>query len=260
MKVDPALFAQVVDAIAHEAQGDQYREITESVAVRVIGGILPAGTDVLELWEAISSDLRRPVVRGGHVVEFNMFRGAVRVTKLPNAEELERIAELYRLSAPEEIERRIRLLSGIQFERFVSELLGKLPVFRNVVVTQISRDGGVDFRGVYIPDASGLEWPLVGQAKQVGNAIGAGDARDFIGALDTAGERSPVGLFVSTSGFTEPALEVFERSRYRVMRWGMDEIRHRMTAAEMGLRKLDLSLHMLDETFWDEVVGGPKAS
>jgi hypothetical protein len=40
----------------------------------------------------------------------------------------------------------------------------------------------------------------------------------------------------------------------------MDEIRHRMTAAEMGLRKLDLSLHMLDETFWDEVVGGPKAS
>jgi len=128
------------------------------------------------------------------------------------------------------------------------------------VITGASHDGGVDFKGRYVPDPQGPEVALIGQAKQVGGPIGAGAARDFVGALATSRETKPMGLFVSTGGFTEAAVATLRRSPYHVMIWSMKDILQRVLDLSLGTRRISVMLEVVDEIFWDEVFGESKTS
>src|SRR5262249_42226746 len=108
-------------------------------------------------------------------------------------------------------------------------------------------------------DPQGPELALIGQAKQVSSAVGAGVARDFVGALATCGEAKPMGLFASTGGFTDAAAETLKRCPYHIMMWAMKEIRQRVLDRSLGVRRVNVALEVIDEIFWDEVFGGPKA-
>jgi restriction endonuclease Mrr len=251
-------FERLISVLAQVTRTVQYEELPEHRLVGMLQENIGDYTTALEKWEEVAAELRQPVVRDGRVFEWNLFRRVMCVSRLPGPEELERFAELYRRSAPEQIDRRIRALSGGQFERFLGELLRSLPNFRGIHVTQISRDGGIDFRGKYAPDPRGPEWPLLGQAKQVIAPASVREARDFIGALDTSGQAKAFGLFVSTAGFTDPAHDTLQRSRYPIIIWGPEELRERVFEASMGLRRVSLVLDMIDETFWDELSGRPQ--
>lgn len=114
----------------------------------------------------------------------------------------------------------VELLSRIQaappafFERVVVQLLIAMgyggSLARAGRALGRSGDGGVD--GVIDEDALGLDRIYV-QAKRYadGNSVGAGEIRDFFGALDQF--KAGKGLFVTTSSFTSSAIKTVEGLR-----------------------------------------------
>jgi restriction endonuclease Mrr len=256
MKRDGVTLDEVLDQIPEVFARNQYTEVAEDVLIERLSARYGGRTNAAEAWEVASAQLRQPIVRRERVCEWNLFRRVLCITRLPSADEIARMEELYALTTPHEIDRRIRALSGAQFEHFLGELLRRMPGFKEVVVTQLSRDGGVDLRGKYVPDGRGPEWALIGQAKQVASPVAVEEARSFIGALDTCGQARVYGLFVSTGGFTDPAHQVLMRSRFPMAIWGLEEVRERVFECQLGLRRVEVSFEMPDETFWDEVFGG----
>jgi restriction endonuclease Mrr len=251
MKIEDLLDALTSRLI--RVAGDRGRiDISEKRIISLLEEVSTDRLEALELWEVGSRYFER-VVRDGYVMQWDYFRRAIRVSKLPTVEELQSAAEIYELATPEEVERKIRGLTGVEFERFLGAILGRMPAFRNVVTTQGSHDGGVDLRGHYIPSSIGPQFDLLGQAKQWKSAVTASQARDFIGALDTCGRPRVIGLFVSTSGYTRPAIDTFDKSRYNFIRWEMIDL----IGISQGLatRRVEVSFSVPDETFWDEVLG-----
>ena len=95
-------------------------------------------------------------------------------------------------------------LSGVQFERLVTELLEKMG-FR-AEMTKATGDGGIDIEAV-------LDKPIVGgrylfQCKRFApeSLVGGPTVREFYGAL-TADRKALKGILITTSGFTSQALE-----------------------------------------------------
>jgi len=229
-------------------------QLEECEVVNILEGKLGAGGIATEIWEELTKELRPPIVRRGFAYEWNMFRRKLFITRLPDLIDCERIAELYEKSTPEELRTRICRLTGVQFESFLRSLLSSDSRLTNISITRVSHDGGIDFKGSLVQGL--LQLPLIGQAKQTKAAVTAGLARDFVGALDTSGEpKSVVGLYVSTGGFTEPAVEAFKRSRFHIMTWSLDEVASRAVEYGVGAQRKNLQFLLLDETFWDELGG-----
>src|SRR5262245_33279209 len=108
MKASIEEFERVVAVLSQATRRVQYEEVPEHQIIAFLEQAIGDRTSALETWEDVAPDLRKPVVREGRVFEWNLFRKVVCVSKLPDRDELERTAELYRRSAPEEVERRIR--------------------------------------------------------------------------------------------------------------------------------------------------------
>ena len=235
-----------------QVAGDRDRtEISEPHIISYLQDLLLDKLDPKEAWEAISNNLRSRKVRNGFVVQWDIFRRVLRVVRVPTSVELQAAAELYEHSTPHDLEHKIRNLSGKEFERFVGAVLGRIPEFRSITLTSEGGDGGVDFRGQYVLPV-GPKLALIGQAKRVSAPVGASTARDFIGAVDTCGEQQPFGLFVSTAGYTTQAITTFEKSRYTIVTWGMEEILHH--AAGIATKRVNLTFSMPDDIFWSEIV------
>ena len=252
---NPRVFELLVGWLMKTAGQSDRAEISEDRAISYLADEMNLDrVGAIAEWEALSDGFRRKkIVRDGHLVQWQMFRSAFQVSRLATAEEVQSCAEIYQLTTHEEVERKIRGLTGIEFERFLTAVLSRRPEYRNIQITQASRDGGIDFRGSYFGPDLHLQSPLIGQAKQVANPISASVARDFIGALDTAGERRVLGLLVSTGGFTEPAIQAIEGSRYHIKRWNMTDL----VSISRGIatRQIDVSFEVPDQPFWDEVIG-----
>ncbi len=95
-------------------------------------------------------------------------------------------------------------LSGIQFERIITELLEKMG-FR-AEMTKATGDGGIDVEAL-------LDKPIVGgrylvQCKRFApeSLVGGPTVREFYGAL-TADRKAVKGILITTSGFTSQALD-----------------------------------------------------
>lgn len=252
---DSQLFEFILGWLIRTADRHATSEVTESDVISCLQeevGLDRVGA--IAKWEALSSTFRnKKVVRDGFLVEWRLFRGALQVIKLPTVEEVQSTAEIYDNTTNEELERKIRNLSGMEFERFLAAVLGRQPEYRNISLTPASHDGGIDIRGLYVPANEQLQAPLFGQAKQVSAPIPASTARDFIGSLDIAGERRVYGLLVSSGGFTEPAVKAIRDSRYHITRWDMSDLLRE--CRDIATRQVHLSFSVPDQTFWDEVVG-----
>jgi HJR/Mrr/RecB family endonuclease len=247
------VYETLIDGLIKSA-GDRDRfEIDEKQVLIAIGTIVGSSLNAHEIWESISKQLLRRIVRQDYIVQWDMFRRVVKLWKLPTIQELESTCELYQSVTPTEIERRILALSGIEFEIFLASILTRLPQFREIATTQQSHDEGVDLKGIYVPGPDSPHFALIGQAKRVTSAVTASQARDFIGALHLSAERGLVGLFVSTGGFTQPARDALDKCNIRIMRWDMVTlIEH---SKELTTKKVELSFGVPDNTFWDEILG-----
>lgn len=197
--------------------------------------------------------------------DFEAFRFPADDQSAPRAPDPSPSAKL----APDEIMRQARdqldtdlgveLLARIQaappsfFERVVVQLLTAMGYggSRARAGRALGRtgDGGVD--GVIDEDALGLDRIYV-QAKRYadGNAVGAGDIRDFFGALDQF--KAGKGLFVTTSSFTPAAMKTVEGLSKRIVLIDGARLTRLMIDHGVGCRVEDtLYVKKLDDEFFE---------
>lgn len=93
----------------------------------------------------------------------------------------------------------LKSMEPAAFERLAGRLLREAG-FVNVRVTGRSNDGGIDGVGVY--RVSLVSFPIYFQCKRYAGSVGAGDVRDFRGAMSGRGEK---GLLITTANFTASA-------------------------------------------------------
>lgn len=89
--------------------------------------------------------------------------------------------------------------SPAQFERLAQRLLREAD-FESVTVTGRVGDQGIDGIGIYRLGL--LSFPVYFQCKRYKGSVGAGEVRDFRGALQGRGEK---GLLITTGAFTAAA-------------------------------------------------------
>ena len=113
-----------------------------------------------------------------------------------------------------------------------------------------SHDGGLD--GVIRQDALGIERIYL-QAKRyaVGNTVGAGAIREFVGALTGVGASG--GVFITTSSFSSDALKYVERLSPRVILIDGQQLGRLMVQYGVGVAVTQaLRVTEVDENFFDE--------
>jgi len=110
-------------------------------------------------------------------------------------------------------------------------------------------DNGVD--GVIDQDPLGVDQIYI-QAKRYaeGNNVGAGDIRDFFGALNL--KRAQKGIFITTSEFTSSAKDTATNLGTRIVLINGKELAKLMLRYNIGSRNEDvLHLKKIDEDFFD---------
>jgi restriction system protein len=140
------------------------------------------------------------------------------------------------------------------FERLVVQLLTRMGYGGSAEkagrALGRSGDGGVD--GVIDEDLLGLERIYV-QAKRygAGNSVGAGEIRDFFGALDQF--KAGKGLFVTTSRFSEQAKRTVESLSKRIVLVDGAELTRLMILHGVGCRVQEIvKINKIDEEFFDD--------
>lgn len=111
-------------------------------------------------------------------------------------------------------------------------------------------DNGID--GVIDQDPLGVDQIYI-QAKQYaeGNNIGAGDIRDFFGALNL--KKAQKGIFITTSDFTPSAIQTAKDLGTRIVLISGSELAKLMLRYNIGSRDEQvLHLKKIDEEFFDE--------
>jgi restriction system protein len=153
----------------------------------------------------------------------------------------------------------VELLARIQaappafFERVVVQLLIAMgyggSLARAGRALGRSGDGGVD--GVIDEDTLGLDRIYV-QAKRYadGNSVGAGEIRDFFGALDQF--KAGKGLFVTTSSFTSSAIKTVDGLSKRIVLIDGARLTRLMIDHGVGCRVEEtLYVKKLDDEFFE---------
>jgi restriction system protein len=140
------------------------------------------------------------------------------------------------------------------FERLVVQLLTRMGYGGSAAkagrALGKSGDGGVD--GVIDEDLLGLERIYV-QAKRYNpaNAVGAGEIRDFFGALDQF--KAGKGLFVTTSRFSDAAKRTVDSLSKRIVLVDGAELTRLMIAHGVGCRVQEtVIINRIDEEFFDD--------
>jgi restriction system protein len=107
-------------------------------------------------------------------------------------------------------------------------------------------DGGID--GVISLDKLGLEKVYV-QAKRWQTSVGRPEIQAFYGAL--AGQRANKGVFITTSGYTPPALE-FARSVEKIVLIDGARLAELMIDHQVGVSSRTVVVPKLDSDYFDE--------
>lgn len=112
------------------------------------------------------------------------------------------IAEEVEAGWKETLHQQLLQMKPDAFERLAMRLLRESG-FVQVEVTGRSGDGGIDGKGI-IKLQSVLSYHVVFQCKRYKQSVGAGDIRDFRGAMIG---RADKGLFITTGTFTRDAIK-----------------------------------------------------
>ena len=121
-------------------------------------------------------------------------------------------------------------------------------------VTGRTGDGGID--GTIKEDKLGLDEVYV-QAKKYasGSTVGAGELRNFVGAL--VGAHAQKGVFVTTADFTAAAKKFAAQSPKRIVLINGEELTRLMVRHDVGVRVRDphrppIRIKGIDEDFFDQ--------
>jgi len=153
---------------------------------------------------------------------------------------------------------KVRTAEPAVLERVVLALLSAMGYgggdARMARVTGGPGDQGID--GTIQEDALGLDEVYV-QVKRYadGNTVGAGDLRNFAGAIDAAGTAK--GVFVTTSDFTAKARDYIEKSPKRIVLINGGELAALMVKHDIGVRVVDThAVKRIDDDYLDGDLSG----
>jgi restriction system protein len=149
---------------------------------------------------------------------------------------------------------RLRAVTPAQFEQIIVDLLVAMGYGggRSEMAKAVGRSGDNGVDGVVREDKLGLDVVYM-QAKRYSptNPVGAGEVRDFIGALE--GHRASKGVFVTTSTFPQSAHDYVARVSKRVVLIEGEELAALMVAHGVGVRvKTVYEVKELDDDYFSE--------
>ena len=151
--------------------------------------------------------------------------------------------------------RRVREAEPAFLEKAILKLLSAMNYGGgNAEMTRVTggpRDSGID--GAVKEDALGLDEVYV-QVKRYaeGSNVGAGELRNFAGAIDAAGTSK--GVFVTTSDFTNNAMEYQNKSPKRIVLINGTELADLLVKHNVGVRvSQTYEVKRVDENFFDEL-------
>lgn len=130
------------------------------------------------------------------------------------------------------------------FETIIGQLLEKMG-YGEVQITGRSGDGGID--GTCSIDALGL-YKVHFQAKRWKNQVGSKEIRDFIGGIQTS--RGEFGIFVTTSDFSQDALETAKKSG-KVRLVNGNQFAGLMIEYGLGVSKTHLHIAKIDRDYFE---------
>lgn len=140
-------------------------------------------------------------------------------------------------------------LAPAAFERLVQRLLRESG-FTQVEVTGHSGDGGIDGRGIARIHGF-MSFHVLFQCKRYKGAVGAGDIRDFRGAMVG---RADKGLFITTGAFTPAAVKEATRDGappIDLVDGG--ELADKLKELGLGVQKEMIEVVRVDEEWFESV-------
>lgn len=148
---------------------------------------------------------------------------------------------------------RVRAVSPLFFETLLVDLLVKMGYGGNEegAAHALGRTGDNGVDGVINQDPLGVDQIYI-QAKRYaeGNNVGAGDIRDFFGALNL--KKANKGLFITTSDFTPSAVQTARDLGSRIVLINGQQLSKLMLRFNVGCRDVEtLNLKRVDEDFFD---------
>lgn len=208
---------------------------------------------LFEDWEPL---LRRSFFIKDHRITYSIFSDTLSVELVPTVAAMNRAAETHSINLKTELVKTVASLSFGDFEQLMEELFRKVPWIESVNVTQRTRDEGIDFEGTYKDHKSGLRMKLYGQAKHMESKVGSEDLRTFIGSISVRSKGSPsIGIFVSSSGYTDDACTAAEKSPIRILIYDADKLADVMIEHSIGVRNFRIEGKTIDEPFWKDIKG-----
>ena len=197
--------------------------------------------------------LRRSFLVKNHLVHYSVYTETLTIEIVPTLQVMNRSAETYSINLKSSVIKAISDLSFDEFECLMKEVFQKVPWAEKVNITKRSRDGGIDFQGIYIDYKSGLRMKLFGQAKHWASKVGSEILRTFIGSISVQSRSPSIGVFVSTGGYTVDAHTVMLKSPVKILSYDIDKLADLMIEHGVGVRNFVIEGKIIDELFWKEI-------
>lgn len=201
------------------------------------------------------------------VTEYNdvRLRPAIGDDSLPTPPGLTTIADRVTASPDDRLERALSELRNAVVTELVDVLSQASPEYFETIVLDLlhkmgygtsradllrvgrSGDGGID--GVISLDRLGLEKVYVQAKRWQSNSVGRPDVQAFYGAL--AGQRANKGVFITTSTFSQQAIE-FAGSVERIVLVDGSKLADLMIEHEIGVSSRSIRVPKLDSDYFEE--------
>ncbi len=226
-----------------------YWQLTESGRAFALEHQAPLAPAILENLATGHNDVRLRPLDDEPVAETAVVTAAAdRATVSPD-DRLEQALGEIRQGVAAELLDLLSQVSPEYFETVVLDLLHKMGYGTSradLLRVGRSGDGGID--GVISLDRLGLEKVYV-QAKRWQGSVGRPDVQAFYGAL--AGQRANKGVFISTSSFTQQAVE-FAGSVERIVLVDGVKLAQLMIDHEVGVSSRAVRVPKIDSDYFEE--------
>jgi restriction endonuclease Mrr len=206
---------------------------------------------LLETWTTI---LNHAVFYKNYLIKYVPAVDSVSFQWVPPWESISWATELRGQNLRKEVCEAISNLSFEAFEHLMRQVFARIAWAKDISVTKVSHDDGIDFDGKFAEKSSGLLLPLLGQAKHWKTKIGSEAIRTFLGSIAVRNDhRNTVGVYVATGGFTEDASRMIRKSPNHIIWMDLDRLADLMITNRIGVASVSIKGMNLDSGFWNDL-------
>ncbi|MBC6491558.1 restriction endonuclease [Flavihumibacter stibioxidans] len=148
---------------------------------------------------------------------------------------------------------KVKVCTPAFFENLVVELLVKMGYGGTIKeagkATRLTSDGGID--GIIKEDRLGLDFIYIQAKRWDSQSVGRPDIQSFVGALD--GQRATKGVFITTSKFSETAIEYVKTITKKVILIDGEQLTNYMIDYGLGVSTFTtFDLKRVDHDYFGE--------